>query len=83
MTLKLTFLTSKDLEEKVLVLNKAQSEKKFYAFTTVFRVDMNDVKRFQKITGRLQADHVHDPHSMARIKKTNKKKTVVDSNFTF
>ena len=30
------------LEENLFVLNKAQSEKKFYAFNTVFRFDVND-----------------------------------------
>ena len=79
-------MTSKDLdvitlEENVLVLNKAQSEKKFFAFNAVFRVDVNDVKPFQKITGTLPADYFHDPQSMSRIFKTKKK--VVDSNFAF
>ena len=86
MTLELTFfdiLRSQViiLEEDVLVLNKAQSEKKRYAFNAVFRVHVNDFKPFQKITGRLPADHFHDPQSMPRIFKT--KKTVVDSNFAF
>ena len=35
----------------------------------VFRVDVNDVKLFQKITGSLRADDFHDPQSMPRIKK--------------
>ena len=63
------------------LLNKAQSEKKFYAFNAVFRVDVNDVKTFQKITGRLPADHFPDPQSMLRI--FNTKKTAVDSMFCF
>ena len=37
------------LEESVLLLNKAQSEKKFYAFNAVLRVDANDVKLFIKL----------------------------------
>ena len=41
------------LEENVFVMNKAQSGKKFYAYNAVFRVDVNDVKTLQKITGRL------------------------------
>ena len=86
MTLELTFfdiLRSQViiLEENVLVLNKAQPKKKIYALNAVFRVDLNDVKPFQKITGRLPADHFHDPQSMPRIFKTKKK--VGDSNFAF
>ena len=68
------------IEENVLLFNKAQSEKKFDAFNAVFRVDVNDVKPFQKITGRLQADH---PQSMRRIFKKKQKKTIVDSKFAF
>ena len=80
LTLELTFIDILRsqviiLEEKVLVLNKTQSEKKFYAFNTVSRVDVNDVKPSQKITGRLPADHFHDPQSMPRI--------FLDSNFAF
>ena len=86
MTLELTFfdiLRSQViiLEQNVLVLNKTQLEKKLYAFNAIFRVDVNDVKSFQKITGRLPADHFHDPQSMPRIFKT--KRMVVDSNFAF
>ena len=66
------------LEENALLFNKAQSEKEFYAFYAIFRVD---VKPFQKITGRLPADHFHDPQSLPRIFKT--KETVVDSKFAF
>ena len=51
------------------------------AFNAVFRVDVNDVKPFQKITGMLPADYFYDPQSMSRIFKTKKK--VVDSNFAF
>ena len=36
------------LEQNVLVMNKSQAEKKVYAFHAVFRVDVNDVKPFQK-----------------------------------
>ena len=86
MTLELTFFDIFrsqviTLEENVniLVLNKIQSEKKFYAFNVVFR---GDVKLFHKIIGRLPADHFHDPQSLPRIKKQTKK-TVVNSNFAF
>ena len=48
-------------------------------FNTVFRVDVNEVKPFQKITGRSPADYFNDRQSMPGIFKT--KKTVVDSNF--
>ena len=48
-------------------MNKAQAEMKFYAFHAVSRVDVNDVKRFQKPTGRLPADHFLDPQSMPRL----------------
>ena len=63
-------------------MNKVISEKKFYAFNTVFRVDVNDVKPFQNTTGRLPSDHFHDRQSMPRLFKT-KKKTVFDSNVAF
>ena len=51
-------------------MNKAQAEKKFYAFHAVFRVDVNDFKPFQNPTGRLSADHFLDPQSMPKILKT-------------
>ena len=31
-------------------MNKSQAEKKVYVFYAVFRVDVNDVKRFQNPT---------------------------------
>ena len=51
-------------------MNKAQAEKKFYAFNAVFRVDVNDVKPFQNPTGRLSADHFLDQQIMPRLLKT-------------
>ena len=51
-------------------MNKAQAEKKFYAFHIVYRVDVNDVKPFQNLTGRLPADQFLDPQSMPRLFKT-------------
>ena len=87
LTLELTFfdiLRSQfiNLEENIVVLNKTPSKKKFYAFNAVFRVYVNNVKPFQKSTGRMPADHFHDPQPMPRIFKA-KKTTVVDSNFAF
>ena len=49
------------LEQNVLVMNKSQSEKKVYAFQTVFRVDVNDVKPFQNPTETSSFDHLLDP----------------------
>ena len=51
-------------------MNKAQAEKKFYAFYTVFRVGVNDFNPFQNRTERLPADHFLDPRSMPRLLKT-------------
>ena len=42
-------------------MNKSQSEKKVYAFQTVFRVDVNDVKPFQNPTETSSFDHLLDP----------------------
>ena len=50
-------------------MNKAQTEKKFYALNAVFRVDVNDVNPFQNPTGRLPAFHFLDPQSMPRLLK--------------
>ena len=57
------------LEQSVLVMNKSQAEKKVYAFHTVFRVDVNDVKLFQNPT-RSPFDHFIDPQSMPRLFQT-------------
>ena len=51
-------------------MNKAQAEKKFYAFHAEFRIDVNDVKPFQNPTGRLLADHFLDQQSMPRLLTT-------------
>ena len=48
-------------------MNKAQAEKKVYAFHAVFRVDVNDVKPFQNPTETLPFDHFLDPQSMPRL----------------
>ena len=50
-------------------MNKAQAEKKVYAFHAVFRVDFNDVKPFQNPTETLSFDHFHDPQCMPRLFK--------------
>ena len=42
-------------------MNKSQSEKKVYAFQTVLRVDVNDVKPFQNPTETSSFDHLFDP----------------------
>ena len=55
------------LEEHVHVFNKAQAEKKIYAFKAIFRVDVNS---FQNPTGRWPADDFHDPQSIQRFFKT-------------
>ena len=39
----------------------------FYAFNAVLRVDVNDVKPFQNLSGKLPADHFLDPQSMPRL----------------
>ena len=51
-------------------MNKSQAEKKNYAFHTVFRVDVNDVKPFQNLTETSPFDHFLDPQSMPRLFKT-------------
>ena len=51
-------------------MNKSQAEKKLYAFHTVFRVDVNDVKPFQNTTGTSPFDHFLDSQSMPRLFKT-------------
>ena len=48
-------------------MNKSQAKKKVYAFHAVFRVDVNDVKLFQRPTGRSPFDHFLDPQSMPRL----------------
>ena len=51
-------------------MEKAQAEKKFYAFHAVFRVDVIDVKPFQRPTERLPVDHFLNQQSMQRLLKT-------------
>ena len=51
-------------------MNKFQTEKKVYAFHAVFRVDVNDVKSFQKPTETSPFDHFLDRQSMPRHFKT-------------
>ena len=51
-------------------MNKSQAEKKVYAFHTVFRVDVNDVKSFQNPTEATSFDHFLDPQSMPRLSKS-------------
>ena len=51
-------------------MNKSQAEKKVYAFHAVFRVDVNDVKPFQKPTETSAFDHFLDPQSLPRLLKT-------------
>ena len=51
-------------------MNKSQAEKKVYVFHAVFRVDVNDVKPFQNLTGRLPFDYFLDLQSMPRVFKT-------------
>ena len=45
-------------------MNKSQAEKKVYAFNTVFRVDVNDVKPFKNRTETSPFDQFLDPQSM-------------------
>ena len=59
-------------------MNTSQAEKKVYAFHTVFRVDVNDVKN---PTETSSFDHFLDPQSIPRLLK--QKKTMTDSNFAF
>ena len=47
-------------------MNKSRAEKKVYAFHSVFRNDVNDVKPFQNPTETSQ----FDPQSMQRLFKT-------------
>ena len=51
-------------------MNKAQAEKRVYAFHAVFGVDVNDVKPFQNPTETLPFDHFLDPQYMPRLFKT-------------
>ena len=51
-------------------MNKAQAEKKVYAFHAVFRVGVNDVKPFQNPTEMLPFDHFLDSQCMPRLFKT-------------
>ena len=51
-------------------MKKIQAEKKVYAFHTVFRVEVNDVRSFQNPTETSPFDHFLDPQSMPRLFKT-------------
>ena len=51
-------------------MNISQAEKKVYAFYTVFRADVNDVKPFQNPTETSSFDHFLDLQSMPRLFKT-------------
>ena len=51
-------------------MNKSQAEKKVYAFHTVFRVDVNDVKPFQNPTETSPFDQFLFPQYMPRHFKT-------------
>ena len=51
-------------------MDKAQAEKKVYAFLAVFRVDVNDVKPFQNPSETLPFDHFLYPQCMPRLFKT-------------
>ena len=51
-------------------MNKAQAERKVYAFHAVFRVDAYDVKLFQNPTETLPFNHFLDPQCMPRLFKT-------------
>ena len=51
-------------------MNKSQAEKKVYAFHSVFRVDVNDVKPFQNPTETSPFDHFFNPQAMPRLFKT-------------
>ena len=53
-----------------LIMNKSQAEKKVYVFHAVLRVDVNDVKPFQKPTETSLFYHFLDPQSMPRLFKT-------------
>ena len=58
------------MKKNVLAMNKYQAEKKVYAFHTVFRVDVNNVKPFQNPTETSPFNHFFDPQSMPRLFKT-------------
>ena len=51
-------------------MNKSQAEKKVYAFHSVIRIDVNDVKSFQNPTETSPFDHFLDLQSMPRLFKT-------------
>ena len=51
-------------------MNKFQAEKKVYAFHAAFRVDINEVKAFQRPTETSPFDHFLDLQSMPRLFKT-------------
>ena len=51
-------------------MDKSQAEKKVYAFHSLFRVDVNDVKPFQNHTETSPFDHFLDPQSKPRLFKT-------------
>ena len=51
-------------------MNKSQAEKKVYAFHTVLKVVVNDVKPFQNPTETSPFDHFLDPQSMPILFKT-------------
>ena len=51
-------------------MKNSKAEKKVYAFNEVFRVDVNDVKPFQKPTETSQFDHFLNSQSMLRLFKT-------------
>ena len=51
-------------------MNKSQAEKKVYAFHTVFRVDVIDVKPFKNPTETSPFDPFLDPQSIPRHLKT-------------
>ena len=53
-------------------MNKSQAEKKVYAFYTVFRVGVNDIKPFQNPTETSPFNYFFDPQSMPRLFKTIK-----------
>ena len=58
------------IEQNVLVMNKSQAENNVYAFHTVFKVVVNDVKPFQNPTETSPFDHFLDPQSMPILFKT-------------
>ena len=51
-------------------MNKSHADKKVYAFHAVFRVDVYDVKPFQKTTETSPFDHFLDLQYMPRLFKT-------------